>query len=296
MEDINSFGGWQNGNNREMGEESHNEDVQGLGKAAIESANIEKTSVQYDGEAVKQKIGELKFWLSSRRNELTSEENAVWGRIETDGYNPSTSSEYRDKKQKNKNALNDALNTVFGELSEAFPGCLDSKKFGKIYGETVGNSGLLNRREGFRHFSREARLGVMATFDYYDYYELFKEKGSNLRELIEDKVFDGKLSDEDDMNWDIRAGKMVGNNKEPVECVYIGQSFREEQYNDEGDYTGDQWFSSQGGILINLSDFKDVRMSGSCSKEMKEQFERAKNTDIKNVQDLFEGGTEALVQ
>ena len=296
MENFNHFGGEQNNNNWEMGEESRSKEVQNLGNAAIESANIERAPAQYDGKSVKEKITELESWLNGRRNKLVSEVNDVWERIEDEGYNPSTSNEYKSKEQENKNALNDARNAAFGKLSEAFPGSLDSKEFGKIYGETVGNTGFLTRMEGFKHFSKEARLGVMEKFDFYNYAELFKEKGSDLYELIEEKVFGGELSDEDDMAWDIRAGTIADKNKEPVECIYIGQSFREEQYDDEGNYTGDQWFSSQGGIFINLSDFKDIRMSGRCSKEMKEQFERAKNTNIKNVQDLFEGGAEALVQ
>ncbi len=296
MENFDDFSSKQSDNDLEMGESHHSEGVKNLGNAAVESVNVERTPAQYDGKSVKEKVAELELWLDGRRYELDSEVNDIWRRIEDGGHNPNNSNEYRSKEQENKKALNDARDTAFSKLLEAFPGS-DSKEFGKIYGETVRDTGFLTRMEGFKHFSKEARLGVMEKFDFYNYAKLFKEKGSDLYELIKEKVFGGELSsDEDDMAWDIRAGTIANKNKEPVKCIYIGQSFREEQYDDEGHYTGDQWFSSQGGIFINLSNFKDIRMIGRCSKEMKEQFERAKSTDVKNVQDLFEGGIEALVQ
>lgn len=274
------------------------EEYGNLGQSIVGIAEANNTEISPDLKLkmVKNKIQAAEQQLQHTSNTFVNQNNDLWRKIEGAGFRPSNSSEYKDFEQKNKEALTEAVDQTFQNLINELSPHMNDRELGKLCGETTGTTGFINHLSEFHHFSKEGKIGLMETFDFYDFSKVFEEKGVDIYEQINEQIFDNQLVDDDDMSWDIRSGRIISQDGDVINCIYVGQSFREDQYDTNGEWSGEQWFSGNGGIYIPLNNFSDAKLNGTCSNQQKKMLEVAKQTTAHNVFNLIDGGVETLIK
>lgn len=290
---------WSNFTPEQTRTNEANESYADLGKSTLNALkpNSAELSPDAKNKMVGNKIESLTEQLKGVKNYLTGKSNDLWEQLEDRGVRqPSMNLTWRKLDEENRATMHEETEQAYENLIDEFSSQIKEREFGKIYGEEVGYSGYLTKMGMFPHLSKEGRLGLMETFDLQDFKRLFKEKGIDLNEKIDEVVFDNQLVDQPDLKWDIMGGTKLDENQKAVECIFAGQVYREDQYDDEGKWDGEQWRSYPGSLYINLQDFSDIYVSGDLTEEQQKVYEAVQNTPAKNIYDLIEGGAEKLAE
>lgn len=237
-------------------------------------------------------------------------------KVETRQYSkPKYGSEAREKEY--CDFENSVVDEVYEKLFKKFPEARYSEEFGDKFGIALdfgahANSLPLSFTSAFEHFSYGGRKGLIKHFDLYNFQILFQQKGVDLENAIDKKLFDGELFKNggekygDDFWWYEINGfysklpkslEDYGEISQMAGIDVVKQSPIYDEYNGEfSGYDYDRYRMMQ----FNLLDFSDISMVESGFDDAYRLFGKMQKAvedfNYKNILDLYDKGSEALLK
>ena len=212
---------------------------------------------------------------------------------------------------------NGVVDEVYEKLFKKFPGARYSEEFGDKFGIALdfgahADSLPLSFTSAFEHFSYGGRKGLIKHFDLYNFEILFQQKGINLENAIDKKLFDGELFKNggekygDDFWWYEINGfysklpkslEDYGEISQMAGIDAVKQSPIYDEYN--GEFSGYD-YDRYRMVQFNLLDFSDISMVESGFDDAYRLFEKMQKAvedfNYRNILDLYDKGSEALLK